>query len=162
MSPCLFPFPLSSSHSFFYPFPTPHARYRSAVKGRWSKHFWAVLCSAFHQLGTFFYWGTEWSDGFIHQPALVRLNREVCREGEGMSKGLCLIFSCSFDNSFFLLSLVPLLQPQDWPPRFNTYLKLKYFWFVFVFLNGIWVVIPFYIYYRAYRQLDLMIEKKQR
>jgi hypothetical protein len=39
---------------------------------------------------------------------------------------------------------------QDWPPRFDSYLKLKYFWFVFVLLNGVWVVIPFYIYCRTY------------
>ena len=28
------------------------------------------------------------------------------------------------------------------PPKFDTYIKIKYFWIVFVFLNGIWVVLP--------------------
>lgn len=52
-------------------------RYHSAVRGHWSKYFWALLCSAFQQLGTFFYWGSEWSDGFIHQPALVRHSTQL-------------------------------------------------------------------------------------
>lgn len=55
-----------------------------------------------------------------------------------------------------------LSPPQDWPPKFDSYLKLKYFWFVFVFLNGIWVVIPFYIYYRAYHELDTLIRGKSK
>ena len=108
------------------------------MRGHWSKHFWALLCSAFQQLGTFFYWGSEWSDGFIHMPAFVRL-------------------------VYIKLSspLIVHVHSQDWPPQFDTYLKLKYFWFVFVFLNGIWVVIPFYVYYRAYKQLGALIGDNQ-
>ena len=49
---------------------------------------------------------------------------------------------------------------QDWPPKFDTYLKLKYFWFVFVCLNGIWVVIPFYIYWRTYTYISTNIAGK--
>jgi hypothetical protein len=56
---------------FFTMAPLSYLWYRSAVRGHWSRHFWAVLCSSFQQFGTFMYWGTEWSDGFIHQPALV-------------------------------------------------------------------------------------------
>lgn len=53
----------------------------------------------------------------------------------------------------------PHTHTQDWPPRFDTYLKLKYFWFIFVFLNMIWVVIPLYLYYEAYVKLRQLIEK---
>lgn len=48
---------------------------------------------------------------------------------------------------------------QDWPPKFDTYLKLKYFWFIFVFLNLIWVVVPLYLYYEAYVRLRQMVER---
>ncbi|XP_031554026.1 probable 3-beta-hydroxysteroid-Delta(8),Delta(7)-isomerase [Actinia tenebrosa] len=32
--------------------------------------------------------------------------------------------------------------PSNWPPRFDNFNDLFYFWFVFVCLNGVWVVVP--------------------
>ncbi len=58
----------------------------------------------------------------------------------------------------------PSLRPsQDWPPRFDSYIKIKYFWFVFVFLNNIWVVLPLWVIFNAYRNLGRIIcdEKKR-
>ena len=43
---------------------------------------------------------------------------------------------------------------QDWPPTFSSYNKIKYFWFVFVFLNSIWIFVPIYFYYDVYRRLN--------
>jgi len=50
---------------------------------------------------------------------------------------------------------------QDWPPRFDSYLNLKYFWFVFVFLNSIWIVVPLYHYYNAYLELERLFQGKR-
>ena len=49
---------------------------------------------------------------------------------------------------------------QDWPPTFEGYLKLKYFWFVFVFLNLIWVVVPTLIMISAYNDLSRIFNEK--
>ncbi len=52
------------------------------------------------------------------------------------------------------------LQPfQDWPPTFDSYYKFKYFWFVFIFLNGIWIAVPLYFYYDAYVKLEKALAK---
>ena len=31
---------------------------------------------------------------------------------------------------------------QDWPPTFDSFEKVFYFWIIFVFANSIWVVVP--------------------
>ncbi|XP_003385787.1 PREDICTED: 3-beta-hydroxysteroid-Delta(8),Delta(7)-isomerase-like [Amphimedon queenslandica] len=40
-----------------------------------------------------------------------------------------------------------------WPPKFDSYLKLKYFWFIFVCLNHIWVFLPLTVIYKSYREI---------
>ncbi|XP_068672107.1 emopamil-binding protein-like [Montipora capricornis] len=32
--------------------------------------------------------------------------------------------------------------PLDWPPKFDSFEKVFYFWTIFVFANGIWIVVP--------------------
>lgn len=31
---------------------------------------------------------------------------------------------------------------QDWPPTFDSFEKVFYFWTIFVFANSIWIVVP--------------------
>ena len=54
--------------------------------------------------------------------------------------------------SYYHNIIIQLLQ--DWPPTFDSYNKIKYFWFVFVFLNSIWIFVPIYFYYDVYRRLS--------
>ena len=41
-------------------------RYRSYQRGHWSEHYWALMASVWQLVGTVFYWGCEWSEGFKH------------------------------------------------------------------------------------------------
>lgn len=47
--------------------------------------------------------------------------------------------------------------PKDWPPTFDSYMKIKYFWFVFVFCNIIWTSIPTYFLWNTYRELRRLL-----
>jgi hypothetical protein len=38
-------------------------------------------------------------------------------------------------------------------------MKFKYFWFVYIFLNSIWIVVPIYFYYDAYMKLKKALAK---
>ena len=51
----------------------PFLRYYSLQQGHWSRHYWAVVTGTFQLMGTIFYFGCEWSDGFIHLPETVRV-----------------------------------------------------------------------------------------
>ena len=53
------------------------------------------------------------------------------------------------------------VQDCQWPPTFSGYLKLKYFWFIFVCLNWIWIVLPTIVIAKAYYQLEEMIIKNK-
>ena len=46
------------------------------------------------------------------------------------------------------------LQDFTLPPKFDSYLKLKYFWGIFVFANGVWIVLPTLIMVGAYREMS--------
>lgn len=50
-----------------------------------------------------------------------------------------------------------LLQDFNWPPKFDTYLKLKYFWFIGVFCNGVWLTIPTLCIIAAYYEMKAML-----
>jgi len=51
----------------------PSLRYCSLQQGHWSRHYWAVVTGTFQLMGTIFYFGCEWSDGFVHLPETVRV-----------------------------------------------------------------------------------------
>lgn len=38
-------------------------------------------------------------------------------------------------------------------------MKLKYFWFIHIFLNTIWIVVPIYFYYDVYKKLQRALAK---
>ena len=80
------------------------------------------------------YYGTELSDGLIHQPAVVS--------------------PTPFTPSHFSH---PHTLTQDWPPRFDTYLKVKYFWLVFICLNSIWIVVPCLVFWKTYKELGELV-----
>ncbi|XP_065891805.1 uncharacterized protein [Dysidea avara] len=42
---------------------------------------------------------------------------------------------------------------ESWPPKFDTYEKLKYFWGVFVGLNPIWILVPISLYFSTWRKM---------
>ena len=46
-------------------------RYHALVRGKWQQYYWALLASTFQLMGTIFYQGVEWSDGFVHIPDVV-------------------------------------------------------------------------------------------
>ncbi len=48
---------------------------------------------------------------------------------------------------------------QDWPPSFDSYLKIKYFWSVFVFCNFIWITVPTYILWVTFHKLKRLLDK---
>ena len=64
----------------------PSLRYRSLQQGHWSRHYWAVVTSTFQLMGTIFYFGCEWSDGFVHLPETVRV--WVWQRGVGGVEGV--------------------------------------------------------------------------
>lgn len=86
-------------------------------------------------MGTVFYIGVEASDGYTHLVGVVSALQNPSPP----------------PVTFHLM--------QDWPPKFDSYLKLKYFWFIFVFLNGIWIVVPLYFYYEVYCRLHRALSK---
>jgi cholestenol delta-isomerase len=45
-------------------------------------------------------------------------------------------------------------------PSFDSYLKLKYFWFVYVFMNNVWTLIPVYVCYQAYVSLGKAVDQQ--
>ena len=58
---------------------------------------------------------------------------------------------------------------QDWPPiptnfgcDFETYLKVKYFYIIYIFLNNIWVAVPLYVYYNSYKSLAALLAPKKK
>lgn len=57
------------------------------------------------------------------------------------------------------------ITQQDLPPTFEGYLKLKYFWFVFIGLNSLWIIVPTCVVISAYRDLSQIFsdaEKKKK
>jgi len=50
---------------------------------------------------------------------------------------------------------------QDWPPTFDSYLKVKYFWAVFVCANLIWISVPLYIYWYTLKELRRLLAKEK-
>ena len=49
-------------------------------------------------------------------------------------KGSILFTYCNLRLIFVFL--------QDWPPTFDSFEKVFYFWTIFVFANSIWIVVP--------------------
>lgn len=49
-----------------------------------------------------------------------------------------------------------------WPPKFDSYLKLKYFWLIFVGCNMVWIIVPLYIYYSTFRDLSRLLTKAKK
>ena len=85
-------------------------------------------------MGTVFYMGVEASEGYNHLVGVVSPH-----------------YNSHITSHLFVR--------QDWPPRFDSYLKLKYFWFIFIFLNSIWIVVPIYYYYEVYCKLNKALGK---
>ena len=50
---------------------------------------------------------------------------------------------------------------ESWPPTFDSYIKLKYFWFVFVCLNSFWMIIPLILYWSTWQQMKPPKDKQQ-
>ena len=42
---------------------------------------------------------------------------------------------------------------QDWPPTFDSFEKVFYFWIVFVFANSIWIVVPTTIMLQTFSEM---------
>lgn len=51
------------------------------------------------------------------------------------------------------------IQDWKWPPTFDTYLKIKYFWLIFVGCNLVWIIIPLYIFLYSLRQMKKQFSK---
>ena len=50
---------------------------------------------------------------------------------------------------------------QDWPwPTFDSYLKLKYFWLIFVGCNGVWIVVPLLVYRHTFSEMASLLQNK--
>lgn len=50
---------------------------------------------------------------------------------------------------------------QDWPPLFDSYLKVKYFWVIFVGCNAVWIVVPLLIYWWTFREMGRAMGKRK-
>lgn len=44
--------------------------------------------------------------------------------------------------------------PLDWPPSFDSFEKVFYFWTIFVFANSIWIFVPSLIMYQTLREMN--------
>ena len=85
------------------------------------------------------YLGTEWHVKFDHLPTHV---------------------SCvEVANLINLAYNIMLLQDWSWPPVFDSYLKVKYFWLIFVGCNAVWIVIPLYIYISTFKEMSKLLHK---
>ena len=50
---------------------------------------------------------------------------------------------------------------QDWPnPTFDGYLKIKYFWVIFVGCNAVWIVIPVLVYCWTFSEMARLMSTK--
>lgn len=80
-------------------------------------------------------------------------------------------FWCTLAGTYQLMGTIMYLGPEwsenfihieaDWPPTFNSYNKIKYFWFIFIFLNNIWIWVPIYFYYDVYRKLSKALSQSK-
>jgi len=43
--------------------------------------------------------------------------------------------------------------PLDWPPKFDSFEKIFYFWTIYVFANSIWVVVPTIILLQTFSEM---------
>ena len=46
------------------------------------------------------------------------------------------------------------LQDYVWPPTFDSYIKLKYFWAIFVGCNLVWLIVPTSICYCILKEIE--------
>lgn len=125
------------------------------MKNQPIQHFYALIACCSQAMGAIIYGVCEFKDGFVHIPAVVS-EMTPCR--------LLHIHSTSPHSPlpfYTISSYLALLPPyQDWPPTFEGYLKLKYFWFVFIFLNSLWVIIPAGIMISSYNDLNRIFSEK--
>ena len=51
------------------------------------------------------------------------------------------------------------MQDWLWPPSFDGYLKIKYFWIIFVGCNMVWIIVPLCIYLNTFKELSKLYTK---
>jgi hypothetical protein len=49
-----------------------------------------------------------------------------------------------------------------WPPKFDSYFKVKYFWIIFVGLNPIWIIIPIIAMIMSYYDIEKQSNQKKK
>lgn len=154
------------------------------VENKWFQHFHALLVSTFQLMGCILYLGCEWHWGFPHLPAPVsKLSmRERLEKKSSVPVQFCLhckatyiIFILSdfrsiyvacmlmFHRKAYRVCIIPTMYSyvQDWPwPTFNSYLKLKYFWLIFVGCNGVWIVVPLLVYWHTFSEMASLLQDK--
>ena len=67
-------------------------------------------------------------------------------------------FCCSpwqVDSNFYHAAL----YWQDWPPKFDTFEKVFYFWLIYVGANIVWVVVPVLILMQTLFEMDVIYNK---
>ncbi len=50
--------------------------------------------------------------------------------------------------------VLPPLQDWVWPPTFDSYIKIKYFWIIFVGCNLVWIIVPTSICYCILKEME--------
>jgi cholestenol delta-isomerase len=92
-------------------------------------------------LGYFWYKGVVEGKWFQHFHALLVSTFQLM--------GCILYLGCEWHCNFSHL------PSPDWPwPRFDSYLKIKYFWLIFVGCNGVWIVVPLLVYWHTFSEMS--------
>ena len=120
-----------------------YCRYRSIVKDTWYRHFCALVTSTFQLMGCILYLGAEWHVSFVHLPTNVSQQSTIT----------------NVYNTDSVLLLFYSSQDWKWPPMFDSYWKIKYFWLIFIGCNFIWIAIPLYIYSYSLQQMKKQFSK---
>lgn len=54
------------------------------------------------------------------------------------------------------------LPTDDWPPTLDGYLKLKYFWGMFIGCNFIWIGVPMFVYFCTFYEMQALLGKEKK